>query len=161
MEARFLHLASQGADRTRTPSALPLDMPVFPGILQDSFTNPCINLLVPPSGTREYNPKVLELVHLLQCIAAYLVSWRDNTTSFQCWFSFRPRRTQPQTDRVHAKDLLQKMLAAPNHPQKANGWSCCFQQWPGSHKQKRPDQPLKKPNSTEKSQITINAQRHL
>jgi len=24
---------------------------------------------------------------------------------------------------------------------------------PGSHKQKRPDQPLKKPNSTEKSQI--------
>ena len=38
-----------------------------------SFTNPCINLLAPPSVTRKYHPKVLELLHLLQCIAAHSV----------------------------------------------------------------------------------------
>jgi len=36
------------------------------------FSNSCINLLVPLSVTCEYHPKVLELLPLLQCIAAYL-----------------------------------------------------------------------------------------
>jgi len=40
--------------------------------MQDCVTNPCINLLAPPSVTRKYHPKVLELLHLLQCIAAHL-----------------------------------------------------------------------------------------
>jgi len=36
------------------------------------FINPCINPFVPTSVTREYNPKVLEYLHLLQCISAHL-----------------------------------------------------------------------------------------
>ena len=36
------------------------------------FTNPCTNLLIPPSSTREYHPEVLELLHLLQCIATHV-----------------------------------------------------------------------------------------
>ena len=36
------------------------------------FTNPCINLFVPSFVIREYHPKVLERLHLLQCIATYL-----------------------------------------------------------------------------------------
>ena len=42
--------------------------------------------------------------------------------SFQCWFSFRLGRTQLQTDQVHAEDPVEKMLAVPNRPQKANDW---------------------------------------
>jgi len=62
------------------------------------FTNPCINLLVPSSVTREYHTKVFELLHYLQCIAAYLwrtqIFWRDIIPrSSQCWFSFRLGRT--------------------------------------------------------------------
>jgi len=37
------------------------------------FTNPCINLLVLSSVTREYHPKILELFGLLQCIAVYVL----------------------------------------------------------------------------------------
>jgi len=37
-----------------------------------SFTNPYSNLLVPPSVTREYHPKTLIPLDLLQCILAYL-----------------------------------------------------------------------------------------
>jgi len=37
-----------------------------------SLANPCINILAPPSVTRKYHPNVLELLHLLQCIAAHL-----------------------------------------------------------------------------------------
>jgi len=36
------------------------------------FANPCITLLIPSSVTRKYHPTVLELLHLLRCIAAYL-----------------------------------------------------------------------------------------
>jgi len=36
------------------------------------FTNPCINLVVPPSVTREYHLKLIELLHLLQFNAASL-----------------------------------------------------------------------------------------
>jgi len=37
---------------------------------------------------------------------------------FWCWFSFRFSRTQQINDRVHAEDLVEKMLAAPNCLQK-------------------------------------------
>jgi len=37
-----------------------------------SFTIPCINPFVPTSVTREYCSKVLERLHLLQCISAHL-----------------------------------------------------------------------------------------
>jgi len=36
------------------------------------FTNPCINLFVPTSVTREYHLKVLERLHLLQWIFAHV-----------------------------------------------------------------------------------------
>jgi len=36
------------------------------------FSNLCINLFVPTSITLEYHPKVLERLHLLQCISAHL-----------------------------------------------------------------------------------------
>jgi len=53
------------------------------------FTNPRIKLLVLPSVTRECHPKVLELLDLLQCIAAYLqrtLPWVSGKTyaSFCC-----------------------------------------------------------------------------
>jgi len=35
------------------------------------FTNPCINLSLPPSATCKYDHKVLEALDLLQCITAY------------------------------------------------------------------------------------------
>ena len=44
------------------------------------LTNSRINLPVPSSVTREYHPKVLEVLHLLQCIAASLQHALD-------WFS--------------------------------------------------------------------------
>jgi len=35
-----------------------------------------------------------------------------------------------KTDQVHGEDPCQKkMLAVPNHSQKANDWSCSLQQW--------------------------------
>jgi len=40
--------------------------------IRTKFKYPCIKLLVPPPITREYHYKVRELLHLLQCIAAYL-----------------------------------------------------------------------------------------
>jgi len=40
-----------------------------------SFTNHCINLLAPLSITCKYRPKVLELLHLLQCIAAHFAAY--------------------------------------------------------------------------------------
>jgi len=36
------------------------------------FTNPCTNPFFPTSVTRESHPKVLERLHLLQCISAHL-----------------------------------------------------------------------------------------
>jgi len=40
-------------------------------------------LIVPPSVTREYQPKILELLHVLQCIAAHLqhtLPWASGDT---------------------------------------------------------------------------------
>jgi len=50
-----------------------------------SFTNPCINLLAPPSVTYNYHPKVLELLHLLQWIAIHLqctLPWITGETQY-------------------------------------------------------------------------------
>jgi len=45
------------------------------------FNNPCINLFVPTSATREYHPKVVERLHLVQCISAHL----QNTLPWASW----------------------------------------------------------------------------
>ena len=56
--------------------------------LRYSFTKPCINAFVPTSVTREYHPKVLERLHLLQCIFAHVqntlpwVSWETQYLKF-------------------------------------------------------------------------------
>jgi len=92
------------------------------------YISPCIYPLVQPSVTCEYHLKVLQLLHLLQCIAAYLqralawVSERHITTALSVLISFPLSRTQQKTDQIHAEGPAQ-MLAAPNRLQKANGWS--------------------------------------
>jgi len=45
------------------------------------FTNPCVNLFVPTYVTPEYHPKVLECLHLLQCISVHL----QNTMPWPSW----------------------------------------------------------------------------
>jgi len=45
------------------------------------FINPCINSFVPTSVTRDYHPKVLERLQLLQCISAHL----QNTLPWVSW----------------------------------------------------------------------------
>jgi len=69
------------------------------------FTIPCINSLVPSSVTREYHFKLLELLHLLQCIAAHLqrkLVWVSRETRHRRILSgnFRLGRTQLKTDSV-------------------------------------------------------------
>jgi len=49
------------------------------------FTNPCINPVVPTSVIREYHPKVLEHLHLLQCVSAHLqktLPWSSSETQY-------------------------------------------------------------------------------
>ena len=49
-----------------------------------------MNLFVPPSVTREYHSKVLELFHLLQCIAAHLqhtLTWVSGEIHYLGYFS--------------------------------------------------------------------------
>jgi len=46
-----------------------------------NFTNPCIKPFVPTSVTREYHSKVLERLHLLQCIFAHV----QNTLPWASW----------------------------------------------------------------------------
>jgi len=52
----------------------PLSLLVGSGPAQNcvSFTKLCINAFIPTSVTREYHPKVLERLHLLQCIFAHV-----------------------------------------------------------------------------------------
>jgi len=45
------------------------------------FTDPCISLYFPTSITREYHPKLLERLHLLECISAHL----QNTLPWASW----------------------------------------------------------------------------
>ena len=71
------------------------------------FNNPCTNLLVPPSATREYNPKVRELLNLLQFMTlACNVHWlgflgRRNISAFLVLIFIR---TQLETDQVHVEN---------------------------------------------------------
>ena len=92
------------------------------------------NLVTPlPSLTREFYPKVLERIDLLQCIATYSMCSLH-------WFSFLETnnisvflvlifigRTQLKTGQVHVGDPVQRMHAVPNCSQKTNGWSSSFQ----------------------------------
>ena len=102
-----------------------------------SFTNPCINSFVPTSVTREYNPKVLERLHLLQYISAHLkntLPWA--TWETQCLNLFRAdfRSFLVARSRKSIKCVLKTLLRRSMHallirPQKANGLSCSPQQW--------------------------------
>ena len=95
-----------------------------------------VNLFVPISVTREYHPKVLECLHLLQCISAHLqntlrASWQ--TQYFNLFIAdFRSclvtRRIKPIKSVL--KTLLRRSThATPIRPQNANGSFCNFQQW--------------------------------
>jgi len=102
-----------------------------------SFTNPCINPFVPTSVTREYHPKVLERLHLLQCIFAHLqntLSWASWEAQYLNFCSADFRSCLVTCNRISIKCALKTLLrrsthAAPIRPQKANGSSCSSQQW--------------------------------
>jgi len=65
MLASFNHRRSMKAENRQIPQKLASRL----FVLQ---SNPCINLPVSPSVTRKYHTKVLELLHLPQCISAHL-----------------------------------------------------------------------------------------
>jgi len=85
----------------------------------------------------EYHPKVLERLHLLQCISAHL----QNTLPWVSWeaqylnlFSVEFRSCLVARSRKPIKRLLKTLLrrsthAVPIRPQKANGPSCNSHQW--------------------------------
>jgi len=54
---------------------------------------------------------------------------RHNTSAFSEITSFSLGRTQQKTEQVHIEDSVQRMQAGPNRAQRANNWSCIFQQW--------------------------------
>jgi len=74
------------------------------------FSNPCINLFVLTSVTREYHPEVLEGLHLLQCISAYRM---------QCLG--RSRRGARASKFLGVQKFFSQIF--PNFPKKL---SCCF-----------------------------------
>jgi len=82
------------------------------------FTNPCINLFVPTFVTRKYHPKVLERLHLRQCISANL----QKTLS---WASFLVTRSRKPIKCVLKTLLRISTYAVPICPQKENGSPCC------------------------------------
>ena len=52
--------------------------------------------------------------------------------SFQCWFNFIPAQSHAAEDRLSTcwrSCSKHAAIAAPDHPQKANNWSCSFQKW--------------------------------
>jgi len=101
-----------------------------------SFTNPCINPFVSTSVTREYHPKVLERLHLLQCIFAHLqntLPWASWDTQYLNFCSADFRSCLVAHNRKSIKCALKTLLrrsthAAPIRPQK-NGSSHSSQQW--------------------------------
>jgi len=101
------------------------------------FTNPCINSFVPTSVTREYHPKVLERLHLLQCISAHLkntLPWASWETQYLNLFSAEFRSCLVARSRKPTKCVLKTLLRRSTHvvpirPQKANGSSYSSQQW--------------------------------
>ena len=99
---------------------------------------PCINLFVPTSVTREYHPKVLERLHLLQCISAHLqttLTWASWETQYLNLFSANFCSCLVSRSRKPIKCVLQALLRRYTHavpirpPQKENGSSCISQQW--------------------------------
>ena len=101
------------------------------------FTNPCINLFVPTSVTRKYHLKILELLHLLQCISAYLqntlpwASWEKQYLNFSSadFRSCLVARGRKPIKCVLKTWLTRSTHAVPIRPYKANGWSYSSQKW--------------------------------
>jgi len=92
------------------------------------FTNPCIDLFVPSSATREDHRNVLERRSL--SLHTALGYWIDITPrSFQSWFLVPLGYPHQKHNQVHVEGPVQRMQAVPNSPHKANGWSGSFQQW--------------------------------
>ena len=101
------------------------------------FTNPCVNLFVPTYVTPEYHPKVLECLHLLQCISVHLqntLPWPSWETRYFNLFSADLRSCLVARSMKPIKCVLKTLLrrstrAVPIRRQKANGSLCCSQQW--------------------------------
>jgi len=98
------------------------------------LSNPCMNSFGPTSFIREYHPKVLERLHLLQCISAHLqntLPWVCNISTFLVLIVV-PAYSHAAENRSKCvlKTLLRRSThAVPIRPQKANGSSCSSQQW--------------------------------
>ena len=79
-------------------------------------------------------PRHMELLHMLQCIVAYLQCalhalgvWRDNTSVLSVLIFLHAWSHAAENRSSSVEDPGQKMQAVPNHLQKANNWSCSFQ----------------------------------
>ena len=91
-----------------------------------------INLLVPPSATGVSHPKVLSTAVYFRLLAAFtgFGFWSDTIPlSFNCWYSFRPDRTQQKTDQVHVDGGVEETQATSNHLLRANAWLRSIKQW--------------------------------
>jgi len=87
---------------------------------------------IPPQGTWTSSPVAVYFRTLAEYID--MGALRDTIPqSFQWWFSFLLGLTQQQTDQMRAEDPVEKIHACSmlpiRPPQKANGSSCCSQQW--------------------------------
>ena len=94
-----------------------------------SFNNTCIDLLVPPSVTREKHAEALELLDLLQSIAGHLqraLSWISAQTLHLGLFTVV--LIFIQSNQVDVENPDQKILAVVNPPLNANGSTCSFKQ---------------------------------
>jgi len=88
------------------------------------FSNPCINLPVSRFVTREPHLKVLmnfTCCNVMPCIHCLGFLGRHNTLVFLVLIFILLTRTKQKTCQVHVEDPVEKMLAAPNRRQKANG----------------------------------------
>ena len=101
------------------------------------LSNLCINILVATSVTRQYHPKVLERLHLLQCISGHLqntLPWASWKTQFLNLFRAYFRSCLVARSRKPIKCVLNILLRGPTlavqiRTQKANVSSCNSQQW--------------------------------
>ena len=82
------------------------------------FTNPCINSFVLILVTREYHPKVLERLPLLQCISAHLqntLPWASWETQYLNLFSVDFRSFLVARSRKPSKCELKALLRRSPH----------------------------------------------
>jgi len=97
------------------------------------FINPCINPILPTCVTREYNPKVLERLYLLQCISAHLqktLPWVSWVTQYLNLFGSCLIARNRKPIKCVLKTLLRRFMhAVPIHPQKTDRSSCSSRQW--------------------------------